>query len=174
MKGALRTWGPAFLAALLILWILQLCVAGRVSFWGVTPALIPLGTAVVGAREGPVPGGVFGVTAGLIWLSQSPGYQGLVLPGLCLVGLAAGLQYPATRPRFGGTLLRTATGLVVWEVCRLLVHLLGEWTALPGLAVLAGREWLWTIPWFLLLYPLFRLAFRRREKGVCHGGTPPS
>ena len=165
--GALRKEGPAFLAVLLLLWILQLGVAGWTVLWGVTPALIPLGVTLAGTWRGPTYGGVFGLAVGLIWISQVPGYPGMALPGLCLVGLLAGLIRPGS-PQFGVSFLRAAAGMLLWEGGRLLLHLLSEGAALGGLAVLAGREWLWTIPWFVLLYPLFWLFFRTRKKGACH------
>lgn len=165
--GTLRSEGPAFLAALLLLYLVQLSVAGWTALWGVTPALIPLGVTLAGAWKGPAYGGVFGVAAGLIWLTQVPGYPGMVLPGLCLLGLLGGLLRPGA-PGFGLALLRAAAGMLLWEAGRLLLHLLGEGAAVGGLAVLAGREWLWSLPYLALLYPLFWVIYRKREKGVCH------
>lgn len=164
MKGRSPTWGRGFLW-LLLLWLLQLALAGRARLWGVTPALLPLGTALAGAVWGGTRGGMFGIAGGIVWLLLAPGGTWWAIPVLCLVGLAAGLGRGETVPRLWTTLGRTALGLLLWEGSRLLLCL----PAVTGGFGFAGREFLWTLPWCIPLYPLLRRLGRRRKEGGSHG-----
>lgn len=154
-------WGVYALALLPAL-VLQFTVFARWPILGVTPLLLHVAALCVATLEGSASGAGFGLLCALLWSAATPGDTGgvfLLLPLLCaLAGLAARKML---RQNFLGALLCCLVGLFCWELVRMGVRLFARSAAPAALLRIALPEWLVSLAFLLLLYPLFRAVFRR-------------
>ena len=155
----------AYGLALLPVWFLQAFLPLRAL--GVRPVLLPLAAMAVATLEGPSAGAGFGLAAGALFDAAVPGE----LPGsmtllFSLLGFGAGtLTRYGLRQDLSGCALCSLAALAVMDAFRLLVRLFRAVPPAP-MALLAGREILWSLCFVIPVYLLFRWVFDRVPKAV--------
>lgn len=157
-------WG-VYTLALLPVWFLEAYVLPRYPLFGVSPMLLPLAVVVVGVLEGAAGGAGFGVAVGALCSAVYAGSDGLILIGLCLIGLGCGAlsQYVLRRDLLG-CFLCSLLGLGLLDFCRIALRMAGgerDWMAMLSLA---GREILWSLVFVAPVYALFHWVFQRVPK----------
>ena len=135
---------------------------GRYPVMGSKPLLLILAVTAVSVLEGAVAGSRFGLAVGLVWvLGYADVSSGMILFLVCVgavVGSAA--QYALTEG-FLGCLMCSAGALGVLECLHIFIGLFTRTAPLPVLLRVAGGELLWTLAWTPVVYPVFRLIFRK-------------
>ena len=126
---------------------------------------LPLAVVVVGVLEGAAGGAGFGVGVGALCSAVYTGSDGLILLGLCLIGLGCGAlsQYVLRRDLLG-CFLCALLGLCLLDFCRIALRMAGgerDWMAMFSLA---GREILWSLVFVAPVYALFHWVFQRVPK----------
>ena len=156
-------WG-VYTLALLPVWFLEAYVLSRVPLWGVSPMLLPLAAVAVAVLEGASGGAGFGVAVGVL-CGAVYGTGGLIVLGMCLIGLGCGLltQYVLRRDLLG-CLLCAVLGLGLVDVARVVMRMAGGERDLPAMLSLAGREILWSLVCVAPVYALFHWVFQRVPK----------
>ena len=157
-------WG-VYTLALLPVWFLEAFVLPRYPLFGVSPMLLPLAVVVVGVLEGAAGGAGFGVGVGALCSAVYTGSDGLILLGLCLIGLGCGAlsQYVLRRDLLG-CFLCALLGLCLLDFCRIALRMAGgerDWMAMFSLS---GREILWSLVFVAPVYALFHWVFQRVPK----------
>lgn len=143
-------------------WILETMVLNRLPVWGVIPVLLPLAGAAVSLWEGPFSGSLFGLFLGLFADGLYPGTPGGMTLGLALLGCLCGLlaQY-GLRQNYLGYLLCSALSLTLIDLVRVAWSFFSGLAPLPPLALLAGKEILWSLVFTIPIYPLFKWIHSR-------------
>lgn len=157
-------WG-VYILALLPVWFLEAYVLTRCPLFGVSPMLLPLAVVVVGVLEGASGGAGFGVAVGALCSAVYAGSNGLILLGLCVIGLCCGLlaQY-VLRPDLVGCYLCALLALGLIDLTRIALRMAGGEMNVGAMLSLAGREILWSLVFVAPVYLLFRWVFQRVPK----------
>ena len=153
---------------LLPVWVLDAYILPRYPLFGaVVPMLLPLAAAAVAVLEGAYAGTGFGMAVGLLWELAYPGGFGGQVFFLALAGMAMGAvsQY-ALSQSFPGCLICSALALAAIDVMRIGTRLLNGAAPLEAMALVAGKEILWSLCFVPFIYLLFRWVFRRVPKAT--------
>ena len=158
----------AYGLALLPVWFAESFLLSRYPLFGVKPMLLPLAAVAVATLEGATPGAGFGLAVGVLFDAVVPGaFPGWGTALLTLVGLGTGLlaQY-ALRQNLVGCFLCSVGSLVIIDLFRILRRLALGVAPLQVMALLAGKEILWSLCFMPLVYLLFRWVFDRVPKAT--------
>lgn len=157
----------AYGLALLPVWFAEAFLLSRYPLFGVKPMLLPLAAVAVATLEGATPGAGFGLAVGVLFDAVVPGIPGWGTLLLTLLGLGTGLlaQY-VLRQNLVGCLLCSVFALVILDAFRILRRLLMGTAPLGDMALLAGKEILWSLCFVPLVYLLFRWVFNRVPKAT--------
>ena len=153
--------------ALLPVWVAEAFLLSRYPLYGVKPMLLPLAAAAVAALVGASGGAGFGLAVGVLFDAAVPGLPGWGTLLITLLGLGAGLaaQY-ALKQNLVGCFLCSVGALVIIDFFRILYRLAVGMAPLPVMALLAGKEILWSLCFVPLVYLLFRWVFVRVPKAT--------
>lgn len=160
-RDQIHKWAIYALAVLPI-WLLDGLILNRYPVMGVRPMLLPLVVAAVATLEGPFAGSAFGLGIGLWWHGAYAGDHSAMILGMTLAGLGVGVvaQYALSQSFFG--FLLCAGGLMAaLEGWQMAAALFLQTAQLQQLMAVAVPEFLWTMAFTPLVYPVFRLVFRR-------------
>lgn len=157
----------AYGLALLPVWFAESFLLSRYPLFGVKPMLLPLAAVAVATLEGATPGAGFGLAVGVLFDAVVPGIPGWGTFLLTLLGLGTGLlaRY-VLRQNLVGCLLCSAAVLVILDSFRIIRRLLLGAAPLGDMALLAGKEILWSLCFVPLVYLLFRWVFHRVPKAT--------
>ncbi len=149
---------------LLLVCLLQLFIADRISFFGVRPILLPLCVVTIGIFEGPLGGIGFGLATGILSLIAIYRTPILILLFLPLMGMISGLisEY-VIQSRFLGSLLCSMICFVCIEGYHILPRLLIGIPIEP-LFRIALPELVYSVLCLIPVYFFFHLAHRRIER----------
>lgn len=158
-------WTLYALAGLLC-WTVQGTILQRLCIYGVIPFLYPLPCVMLSILEGPFRGTVYSLAAGvlcdLLLPASIPCLYTLIFPVMGLIsaliaqnGLKAGILC---------ALICTLTAMALLGCFQTLVLFLqGKDSLWPAAPILAGKETAVTLPFAILIYPLFQAVYRH-----CH------
>ena len=149
--------------ALLPVWFLEVYVLSRISFFGVSPTLLPLAAITVAVLEGGAPGAGFGLAVGVI-CDAVYGTNGAMTLSLTILGAAAGItaQY-LVRKNLVGSIICSAAGLFIIELFRVGWRLLFQVADLTALLKVAAPEFLFSIIFTPLIYAIFHWVWSRTQ-----------
>ena len=147
-------------AALICLVLQQLL--NPIQIWGIHPFILPLVPVMPAMLEGQSESALFAVGCGvfcdLLFPAQIPCLYTLAF---LAAALAAGqLAGRIIMPGFLCALLSGLIAFVCTDLLQILAHTAGA-TRFSDAALLSGQELLLSVPFALLLYPLFRTIHRR-------------
>lgn len=147
--------------ATLLLSFFQLLVTDHISLLGVIPFLPPMVVGVVasyaGSRAGPVFALVYGLLCDLSGSPPAPGFFTLVFTLAALV--AALMAERLFSPGFLCSLMATSVCYLLTALARLLL-LAPDGSAGAG-ALLAAEEFLVSLPFLLVVFPVYRWVHRK-------------
>lgn len=157
----------AYGLALVPVWLLEAYLFSAIPLFGVKPMLLPLCAMAVAILEGSSAGAGFGLAVGVLFDAAAPGFPGLAILLMALLGLGAGLlaQY-VLRQDLLGCLICSAMALCVIDALRVLARFLTGAAPLGPMLSLAGREIAWSLCFTPLVYLLFRWVFNRVPKAT--------
>lgn len=147
---------------LLPVWAAETMLLNRLPLFGVIPVLLPLAAVAVALWEGAGPGALFGLGVGILADAVYPGAPGGMTLGLCLMGWLTGAicQY-GVRQNFVGYVLCAAIDMGALELCRFAWAMFTRLGTAQAVASVALKEGLWSLCFTPLLYPLFKLIYRK-------------
>ena len=158
----------AYALALLPVWFLNAFLLPKFPLMGVIPMLLPLCAVAVATRGGATAGAGFGLAVGILYDAITlEGIPGAMTFLMALLGLGAGLlaQY-ALRQDLIGCLICSALALGAIDAMRMGIRLLNNAAPLEAMALVAGKEILWSLCFVPFIYLLFRWVFRRVPKAT--------
>lgn len=157
----------AYALALLPVWFLESYLLSALPVFGVKPMLLPLCAMAVATLEGAAGGAGFALAVGMIFDAMDPGLPGVMILGMALLGLGAGLlaQY-VLRQDLTGCLICSALALAAIDALRILRRLVTGAAPLSGMLELAGKEIAWSMCFAPLVYLIFRWVFNRVPKAT--------
>ena len=158
----------AYALALLPVWFINAFLLSGLPFWGVIPMLLPLCAVAVATLEGATAGAGFGLAGGVLYDAVTlEGLPGAMTFLMALLGLGTGLlaQY-VLRQDLVGCLICSALALAAIDVMRIGTRLLNGAAPLEAMALVAGKEILWSLCFVPFIYLLFRWVFRRVPKAT--------
>ena len=145
--------------------LVQGALLQRICVWGVIPFLYPVLAVLPGMLEGPLAGSVFGLVFGVVCDSALPApipcFFTLIFPLTALAGALISKSWVSGGPLCA--LLISAVSLAMTDLFHGLVLSMRGKAAWETVLLVMGREIALTVPFVLLLYPLFTAVFRR-----CH------
>lgn len=147
---------------LLLVWVLDVHILGRLPVLGTVPVLLPVAAATVAVLEGGAAGAGFGLGTGLLWEISALDSGGWAVIFLAVCGLLCGsaAQFALTQG-FIGCMICSAAVMAALECIHLLVGLFTQ-LAPPALLVeVAVKELVWSLVWAPAVYLIFRAIFRR-------------
>lgn len=152
-----------YAVALLPVWFLEVYVLNRISFFGVSPMLLPLAAVSVAVLEGAEPGAVFGLAVGVL-CDAIYGSAGSMTLSIALLGAAAGIaaQY-LVRQNLVGCLLCSAGALFFIDLFRVGRRLILHVAPLPVLLGVAVPEFFLSLAFVPLVYAIFRWVYNRTQ-----------
>lgn len=151
--------------ATLLLCALHAMFFCNIRVLGLTPFLYPMLPAMAAMFEGPRQGAVFALALGVLCdlLVPAPfrGFFAVVFPVIAVLsgGIAGRLQSRG----FLCALIVSSVGLLATGAFRMLVQILSGGRYLGLMARIALGEALLTLPFLLIVLPLYRTVFRRCE-----------
>ncbi len=149
--------------ATLLLFSLQSLLLNRIRVLNLLPFLYPVLPAVAAMYEGPRRGPVFGLCLGVVCdlLLPAPfsGFFTLAFPVTAIV--SAYIAENFISPNFLCALVVSACGLLVTAGFRMLAEILSGGGDLPLMARTAAIEAALTMPFVLLVMPVYRGIHRR-------------
>ncbi len=147
--------------ATLVLSFFQLLVADHVSLYGITPFLAPMLVGVVssyeGSRAGPIFALAFGILCDLGTTSPAAGFFTFTFTLAALV--AALVAERLFSPGFLCSLASTAVCYLITALARFV--LLASSGAVGAAAVLAVEEFLISLPFLLVVFPVYRWVHQK-------------
>lgn len=152
-----------YTAATLVLLLLNTFLLSHLVIWGVTPLIVPLLVGVVSSFEGSKASPFFALVLGLMWdlatPSGVPGFFTLTCTISALVSslLAENLFSPGLLCSF----VTTTVCYFLTALGRILVLLAKGHAVLSAAASVAGREYLVSLPWLILVFFVYRWVHRR-------------
>ncbi len=157
----------AYGLALVPVWLLEAYLFSAIPVFGVKPMLLPLCAMAVAILEGSAAGAGFGLAVGVLFDAVIPGFPGLAILLMALLGLGAGLlaQY-VLRQDFWGCLICSALALCAIDALRILARSLTGAAPLGPMLSLAGREIAGSLCFTPPVYLLFRWVFNRAPKAT--------
>ena len=149
----------AVTAALLLLCVFCL---DRLRLWGVTPFLTPMLVGVVASYEGGRASPVFALVLGVLWdlatPGGAPGFFTLAFPIAALV--SALLAENLFSPGFLCSFVTTTACYFLTALGRLVI-LLPRGAGAGAVLLLAGQEYLISLPWLVPVFLVYRWVHRR-------------
>lgn len=149
--------------ATLLLCALQSLVCNHIRVLGMTPFLYPVLPAVFAMFEGTRPGAVFalvlGLLCGLLVPAPFQGFFAVAFPVAAV--LAAGIASRLLSRGFSCALIVSAAGLLTVCAFRMAVQILSGGQYLGLMARISLFETLLTLPFVLVVLPVYRTIFRK-------------
>lgn len=157
----------AYALALLPVWFAEAFLLSAIPLFGIKPMLLPLAAVAVATLEGAVGGAGFGLAVGALMDATLPGFPGVLVVLMTLLGLGAGLlsRY-VLRQNLVGCFLCSMMTLCLIDLGRVASRLVTGAAPLPALLSLAGKEILWSMCFVPLVYGLFLWVFNRVPKAT--------
>lgn len=154
-----RHW-CAYALALLPILLLEGFVFWRIPFPFAHPFLLPFAIALVSSREGIVGGAGYGLFVGLFALLL--GHGGSMLFLCSLVGAGVSLLFAlGLQQNIWGCFLGAMAGSLLLALLRMLTISLLTGAFFFSLFPIALSEFLWSLPFFPLVYGIYSLPARR-------------
>ncbi len=157
----------AYALALLPVWFAETYLLSNFPVFGVKPMLLPLAAVAVATLEGAVAGAGFSLGVGALFDAVTPGFPGVWMMVITLLGLGTGLlsRY-VLRQDLVGCFLCSAASLAALDALRILARLVTGAAPLDVMLALAGKEIAWSLCFVPLVYLLFRWVFNRVPKAT--------
>lgn len=152
-------WVVYALAALVLL-LLQIAVVDHIRLWGLVPYLAPMVVGVVasyeGSRASPIFALVFGLLLDVGTAGASPGFLTFTFTLSALI--ASLLAENLFSPGFLCSLVATAVCYLITALGRLFLY---SFANAPLILSLALGEFLISLPFLLVVFPLCRFVHRK-------------
>ena len=143
-------------------WAAETLFLNRHPLFGVIPVLLPLAAVAAALWEGARAGAVFGLCLGIVADAVYPGIPGEMTLLLCLIGwLTGAISQYGVRQTYPGYLFCATAAMGLLEVVRVLWAIFSQLGPLPAILLTAGKEALWSLCFTPLIYPLFKLIYRK-------------
>ncbi len=151
-----------YLLALLPLMFLDYMLFPRLPFPFARPFLLPLAVSQLALREGPTAGAAYGLLVGLV--NTFLGGEAFLLTLFTLLGFLLGLiTNERLQSSFFPALLAAICGYLSLSLVRMALLALRDGVSFFALFHIALPEFLFSLPFFPLVYLFYHLAARSRR-----------